>query len=83
MENLSKKRMAIQLNVARNDNNPSIFLWTILPEHIISLRQSISGGTDVTVVLTNGEKTTLTVIQKVEQIKNAIEKCKQTDGFSD
>jgi hypothetical protein len=58
-------------------------LWTVLPEHIIQLSQSSSGGTDVTAALPNGEKVIVTVTQKVEQIKMAIEKCKKIDGFSD
>jgi hypothetical protein len=83
MENLIKKRMAIQLNVAQNDGNSSIFFWTLLPEHIIDLNQSDSGGTDVTVELTKGDKVTLPVTQKLDMIKKAIEICKQTDGLSD
>ena len=81
MGNLSRNRTAIQLNVARNDNNPSIFLWTILPEHIIELSPSSSGGTDVITALPNGEKVTTTVTQKIEQIKKVIEICKKTDGL--
>lgn len=79
MENLTKKRITIQLNVAQNDSNPSIFLWTVLPEHIIDLSQSDSGGTDVTVALPKGDKATLSVTQHLDQIKQAIEICKQTD----
>ena len=83
IENLTKKRMAIQLNVVQNDSNPTIFLWTVLPEHIIHLSQSGSGRTDVTVALPKGEKVTVPVTQKLEQIKKAIEICKQADGLSD
>lgn len=83
MEELTKKRTAIQLNVAQNDGDSGIFLWTVLPEYIIDLRQSDSGGTDVTVALSKTDKVTLPVAQKIEQIKKAIEICKQTDGLSD
>lgn len=83
MENLTKQRTAIQLNVAQNDNNPSIFLWTVLPEHIIGLSQSDSGGTDVIVALPKGDKVILSVTQHLDQIEQAIEICKQTDTRKD
>lgn len=83
MSDLTKQRITIQLNVSKNDVDSSIFLWPVLPEHIIDLNKSTSGGTDVTVVLPKGEQVTLTVTQDIDQIKRAIEICKQTDGLSD
>ena len=83
MSDITKQRMTIQLNVAQNDGDPSIFLWSVLPEHIIDLRKSTSGGTDVTVKLPNGEQVTHSVTQDIDQIKRAIEICKKTDDLSD
>ncbi|MCK4818455.1 hypothetical protein KA005_21980 [bacterium] len=81
MHNLTKLRTTIQLNVSQEDGDPSIFVWTILPEYVTDLSQSESGGTDVTVLLPNGEKATLTVTQDLDLIKKAIEICKQKDGL--
>lgn len=83
MADITKQRMAIQLNVAQNDGDSSIFLWTVLPEHIINLNKATSGGTDVTVVLPKGEQVTHSVTQDIDQIKRAIEICKRADGLSD
>lgn len=81
MAGLTKQRMTIQLNIAQSDNNPSVFLWTILPEHINDLKKSTSGGTVVTVIFPKGEQVTLSVTQDIELIKQAIELCRQSDNF--
>lgn len=83
MADITKQRITIQLNVVKNDVDPSVFLWTVLPEHIIDLNKSTSGVTVVTVLLPKGQQVTLSVTQDIDQIKQAIEICKQTDCLSD
>ena len=58
---------------------PTIFLWSILPESIQDIQALDSGGASVTVKLPNGDSITQSVVESKEKIEMMIAKCLQLD----
>ncbi len=69
---------AFRLRLAKTDES-SIFLWPLIPDSIVDLQPSESGGANVTAKLTNGESVTHTVVESVNEIQRKIEECKELD----
>jgi hypothetical protein len=67
-----------RLRVA-GDEEPTIFLWPILPESIQDIKTLDSGGASVTIKLPNGDFITHSVVESKEIIEMKIAKCQQLD----
>jgi len=61
------------------DEDPTIFLWPILPESIEDIQVLDSGGSSITVKLPNGDSITQSVVESKEKIEMMIAKCQQLD----
>ncbi len=78
MDNNKSIIHAFRLRLAKTDE-PSIFFWSLIPDSIVDLQPSESGGANVTAKLPNGESVTHTVVESVNEIQRKIEECKELD----
>ncbi len=64
------------------EEEPTIFLWHIIPESIQDIQAIDSGGASVTVKLPNSDSITHSVVESKEKIEMMIAKCQQLDKES-
>ncbi len=78
MDEENSIKHCFRLRVA-GDEEPTIFLWPILPESVQDIQVLDSGGASVTVKLWNGDSITQSVMESKEKIEMMIAKCRQLD----
>jgi len=69
-----------KLNVSLVDGKPSIFILSVIPEHIIGLDSAEPSGANVTLKEADGKTVQLHVTQSVEEVKYMMEKCTELDN---
>ena len=78
MSNERRISHGFRLRVAGEDE-PTIFLWSIMPEGIQDVQALDSGGAKLTVKLPDGNTITHAVVESKEEIEGRIAKCKELD----